>query len=96
MRLRRKHSSGCYIWEEADKEELRDLYFEGYTDEEIAEMMERTPSAVQRMRSLLGLVKKNQPPKRFTLKGVLSEFYPKFYKDKLRKEWEQKHGISRR
>lgn len=85
----KKNSNGSYIWSDADKEKLRDLFHEGYTDEEIAEALGRTPLAVQGMRSLLKLKKAYQPHK-FEPKGVLADYYPKWYLKKLKEQWEQK------
>lgn len=87
----KKNANGSILWSNADKEKLRDLYYEGYNDEEIAEQLGRTATAVQGMRSLLKLPKKRQPEKEF-YKGVMADYYPKWYKDKLKREWEQKYN----
>lgn len=92
----KKNSNGSYIWSNADKEKLRDLYFEGNNDEEIGEQLGRTDKAVSYMRSVLKLPKKRQPEKVFQLKGVMSDFYPEWYKQKLKREWQEKQLTSSR
>lgn len=94
MLQRRKNSNGSYLWSNADKERLRDLYYEGYNDEEIGLRVGRTVKAVCHMRSLLKLPKKKQPDKEFHLKGVMSDFYPEWYKLKLKKEWHDRQLTS--
>lgn len=92
----KKNSNGSYIWSQADKEKLRDLYYEGYNDKEIGEQLGRTDKAVCYMRSILKLPKKRQPEKVFQLKGVMSDFYPEWYKQKLKREWQEKQLTSSR
>lgn len=94
--IQRKNSNGSYIWSNADKEKLRDLYSEGYNDKEIGEQLGRTDKAVCYMRSVLKLPKKKQPEKHFVLKGVLSEYYPDWYIKQLKERWEKEQLTSSR
>lgn len=89
-----KTASNPNIWTRADKEKLRDLFFEGYNDEEIAKKMGRTPKAVCIQRSLLKLPKKRQPPRRFGIHDAMADYYPKWYKDYLIKQWEKEQSMS--
>lgn len=77
------------LWTPAEKERVRDLYNEGYDDEEIAEMIGRTATATMNIRCRLGLKKRRKPSKRFVLKGADSEYYPKFYVEILEKRWRE-------
>ena len=92
----KKNSNGSYIWSQADKEKLRELYYEGYNDEEIGKQLRRTPLAVRYMRYVLKLPKKRQPEKEFKFKGVMSDYYPEWYKEKLKREWQEEQQTSSR
>lgn len=88
----KKNANGSIIWSDADKEKLCDLFHEGYTDEEIGEQLGRTAMAVCRIRHLLRLRIERRPNKIFKPKGVMADYFPKWYKDKLKREWEQKYN----
>lgn len=85
----KKNPNGSFLWSQADKEKLRDLYHEGYTDEEIAIQLGRTRKAVGAMRCALKLKLKSQPEKKFVIKDSMADYYPPWYLKKLKKEWDQ-------
>jgi hypothetical protein len=92
LSLAKNNPNGSRLWEPAEKEKLRDLFFEGYTDDEIAEMLERTPGAVAGMRGLLKLRKSKQGKRDFVLHDAMGEYLPKWYVDLKRKQWNEKYG----
>lgn len=94
--VQRKNNNGSILWSDADKERLRDLYFEGYTDEEIAEQLGRTATAVQGMRSLLKLKKTRQPHKVFRIHDAMADYYPTWYKKHLLQQWKEQQLTSSR
>lgn len=77
------------VWTAAEKEKVKDLFFEGYTDEEIDSRIGRTAKAVGVQRCYLHLHKKRQPPKQFIIHDAMADYYPKWYKEHLKREWEQ-------
>lgn len=79
----KKNPNGSFLWSQVDKEKLRDLYHEGYTDEEIAIQLGRA------MRYALKLKLKSQPEKKFVIKDSMADYYPAWYLKKLKKEWDQ-------
>lgn len=70
-----------------DKNKLRDLYYKGYTNEEIANKLHRSTMSIKVMRSKMRLVDR-RPGNEFVLEGVLSDYYPPFYVEILRERWE--------
>lgn len=77
------------MWTAAQKEKLRDLFFEGYNDEEIGTKIGRTAKAVGVQRCHMQLRKKRQPPKTFIIHDAMADYYPRWYKEYLKEQWEQ-------
>lgn len=90
----KKNNNGSFIWSDADKEKLRDLYHEGYTDEEIAEQIGRTFMAVQSMRCSMKLPKLDQM--RFEINDAMADYYPTWYKKLLKQQWKEQQLTSTR
>lgn len=90
--MKRHNPNGSRLWEPSEKEKLRDLFFEGYTDEEIAEQLHRIVGAVAGMRSLLKLKKNKQGKRDFVLHDAMGDYLPKWYVDLKRRQWNEKYG----
>lgn len=80
------------VWSAAEKEKVKDMFLEGYSDEEIAEQLHRTVGAVVGMRSLLKLKKSKQVKRDFVLHDAMGDYLPKWYVDLKRKQWNEKYG----
>lgn len=77
------------VWTAAEKEKVKDLFYEGYTDEEIGNKIGRTAKAVGVQRCHMRLRKKRQPPKTFCIHDAMADYYPKWYMQHLKREWEK-------
>lgn len=75
------------VWTDAEKEKVKDLFYEGYSDAEIAVKLGRTALAVGIQRHYMKLHKAYQPAKEFRIHDAMADFYPTWYKKKLREEW---------
>lgn len=86
------------VWTDAEKEKVKDLFYEGYSDKEIGERLGRTALAVSMQRHHLRLHKARQPAKVFCIHDPIADYYPSWYKKKLREEWlrEQEQSTSSR
>lgn len=84
-------------WSEEDRNILVQMFHEGKSDEEIAEKLHRSAFAVGRQRCMLKL-KYSTGPKdgKFELQGAISEYFPKWYKELLKKQWKEQRSISTR
>lgn len=91
MRLPKLCNNGTRIWEAKDKEKLKDLYYEGYTDEEIAEVLGRTKKAISRVRAELKLKARSRGNKEFVIHDAMGDYLPKWWKDILKKRWEERY-----
>lgn len=86
------------MWTDAEKEKVKDLFYEGYSDAEIAVKLGRTALAVGIQRHYMKLHKAHQPSKEFRIHDAMADFYPSWYKKQLREEWlrEQEQSTSSR
>lgn len=75
------------MWSLAEKEKVKDLFYEGYSDDEIAKKLGRTPLAVGLQRHYMKLRKAQQPHKEFRIHDAMAEYYPTWYNEKLKREW---------
>jgi hypothetical protein len=82
------------VWTDAEKEKVKDLFYEGYSDAEIAVKLGRTALAVGIQRHHLRLHKAYQPAKEFRIHDAMADFYPSWYKKQLREEWLQQQEQS--
>lgn len=75
------------VWTDAEKEKDKDLFYEGYSDAEIAVKLGRTALAVGIQRHHLKLRKAYQPTKEFRIHDPIADFYPTWYKNYLKEQW---------
>lgn len=85
----KRNFNGSFNWSEEDLQRLRDLYHQGYTDEEIAEKLGRTFLAVQSRRCAMKLPKVRYE-EQFEISDAMEEYFPRWYRKKLEKEWIEK------
>ena len=89
-----RYYNGATTWTASEKEKLRDLYYEGYTDGEIAEQIGRSPKAVCSVRCAMKLPKKMQGDKKFVIKDAMAEYYPTWYRKHLEARWREQYMMS--
>lgn len=77
------------VWSAAEKEKLKDLFREGYSDAEIGAKLGRTEKSVSVKRHHLGLHKAQQPRKEFRIHDAMADYYPKWYKKLLKQRWQE-------
>lgn len=78
-------------WTAKEREKVRDMFYEGYTDAEIAEALKRTEGAVVRQRCMLKLKKTARPRHTFYIHDAMAEYFPKWYKELLFKRWQERY-----
>lgn len=83
-------------WSAAEKEKVKDMFLEGYSDAEIAVKLGRTALAVGIQRHYMKLHKAHQPSKEFVIHDAMAEYYPTWYKRYLREQWKEQQSISSR
>lgn len=84
------------VWSAAEKEKVKDLFHEGYSDAEIAHILGRTAKAVSVERHYLGLHKKKQPQREFRIHDAMADYYPTWYKKHLLQQWKEQQQTSTR
>lgn len=84
-------SPNLRVWTQAEKEKVRDMFFEGYTDAEIGEKIGRTPHAVGLQRCYMGFKKLRQPQRRFEIHDAMADYYPDWYKKQLKEQWNEQY-----
>jgi hypothetical protein len=84
------------VWSAAEKEKVKDMFFEGYSDAEIAHRLGRTTLAVGLQRHDMKLHKARQPHKEFRIHDAMAEFYPAWYKKHLLQQWKEQQQTSTR
>lgn len=84
------------VWTDAEKEKVKDLFHEGYSDAEIAVKLGRTPLAVGLQRHNMKLRKACQPHKEFRIHDAMADYYPTWYKRYLREQWKKQQQTSTR
>lgn len=77
------------VWSAAEKEKVKDMFFEGYSDAEIAHRLGRTTLAVGIQRHYMKLHKARQPHKEFRIHDAMAEFFPTWYKKHLLQQWKE-------
>lgn len=79
------------VWTDEERSIVAEMYGGGCSDEEISARIGRTIKAIERQRSLMGLVKKNSSARRsnFKISSATLEYWPTWYKRYLRKQWEK-------
>lgn len=78
------------MWTPAEKEKVRDLYYEGYSDKEIGAEIKRSEKAVGIERHRQGLKKSRQPGREFVIHDAIKDYYPRWYIKLLKEEWKQR------
>lgn len=84
------------VWSATEKEKVKDLFHEGYSDAEIAVKLGRTPLAVGLQRHNMKLRKAQQPHKEFVIHDAMAEYYPTWYKKLLKQQWQEQQLTSTR
>lgn len=84
------------VWSAAEKEKVKDLFLEGYSDAEIAHILGRTVIAVGLQRHYMKLRKAQQPHKEFAIHDAMAEYYPTWYKKHLLQQWHEQQQTSTR
>lgn len=84
------------VWSAAEKEKVKDMFLEGYSDAEIAQILGRTPLAVGLQRHYMKLRKAQQPHKEFVIHDAMAEYYPTWYKKHLLQQWIEQQLTSTR
>ena len=82
------------VWSAAEKEKVKDMFHEGYSDAEIAVKLGRTPLAVGLQRHYMKLHKAHQPSREFVIHDAMTEYYPTWYKKHLRQQWKEQQQTS--
>lgn len=82
------------VWSEREKEKLRDLFFDGFTDADIGRRLGRTRSAIEQQRCKMRLSKEHQPHKEFHIRDAIAEYYPGWYRRLLKKKWQERYTMS--
>ena len=77
------------VWSAAEKEKVKDMFLEGYSDAEIADKLGRTVIAVGLQRHYMKLRKAQQPHKEFVIHDAMAEHYPTWYKKYLLQQWKK-------
>lgn len=83
------------LWTAAEVEKLKDLFHEGYSDAEIGKRLGRSDNSVAVKRHFLRLHKAHQPRKEFRIHDAMAEYYPTWYKEKLKREWIEQQTSTR-
>ena len=79
------------VWSAAEKEKVKDLFHEGYSDAEIAHILGRTAMAVTLQRHYMKSHKAKQPSREFVIHDAMAEYYPSWYKKQLREQWKERY-----
>lgn len=82
------------VWSAAEKEKVKDMFLEGYSDAEIAHILGRTALAVGLQRHYMKLHKAHQPHKEFVIHDAMADDYPTWYKRYLREQWKEQQLTS--
>lgn len=82
------------LWTAAEVEKLKDLFNEGYSDAEIGEQLGRTGNSVAVKRYYLKLHKAYQPRKEFRIHDAMADYYPTWYKNLLKQQWQEQQLTS--
>lgn len=83
------------LWTAAEREKVKDMFLEGYSDAEIAIKLGRTALAVGLQRHYMKLHKAQQPHKEFVIHDAMAEYYPRWYKRYLREQWAEQQTSAR-
>ena len=83
------------VWSAAEKEKVKDLFHEGYSDAYIAHVLGRTPLAVGLQRHYMKLRKAQQPHKEFVIHDAMADYYPTWYKKHLLQQWKEQQTSTR-
>jgi hypothetical protein len=84
------------VWTDTEKEKVKDLFYEGYSDAEIAVKLGRTALAVGIQRHYMNLHKAHQPSRELVIHDAMAEYYPTWYKRFLREQWKKQQSTSSR
>ena len=90
-----KTPNNIRVWSAAEKEKVKDMFFEGYSDAEIAVKLGRTPLAVGLQRHYMKLHKAHQPHKEFRIHDAMADYYPSWYKKHLLQQWKEQQTSTR-
>lgn len=94
-----QHKRKALPWNDEELAKLRQLFEQGYEDYAIAQEIgnERTEQAVKQKRHQLNLVRVRTiwAKDTFAINDAIAEYYPKWYKEYLYKQWLQQQTSSR-
>ena len=94
-KLRLEKTPHVRLWSATEKEKVKDMFYEGYSDAEIAIKLGRTALAVGSQRHYMKLHKAQQPHKEFVIHDAMAEYYPRWYKKFLREQWQEQQTSTR-
>ena len=89
-----KQSQHLKLWSAAEREKVKDMFFEGYSDAEIGEVLGRTAKSVGLLRYHLRLHKAHQPHKEFRIRAAMADYYHTWYKKLLKHQWIEQQQTS--
>lgn len=95
-RIKLDNTPRVRVWSAAEKEKVKDMFHEGYSDAEIAVKLGRTALAVGIQRHYMNLHKAHQPSREFVIHDAMAEYYPTWYKKFLREQWKKQQLTSSR
>lgn len=95
-RIRLEKTPHVRLWTPAEKETVKDLFYEGYDDAEIGAKLGRSAKAVGLQRYYMRLHKAKQPCKEFHIHSAIADYYPRWYRILLREKWEEEQQTSTR
>lgn len=80
-------------WSAKEKACVRDMYLDGYSDNEIADKLGRSIGSIGQQRHQLGLKRSTQPGKEFKICDAMAEYYPTWYKRLLKQRWQERYSM---
>ena len=85
-------------WSAEERKTVTDMFEDGYSDAQISAKINRTIKAIERQRSLMGLRRKANARNKvkFVIHDATVEFWPAWYKDYLKRQWESREQMSSR
>ena len=89
-----KQSQHLKLWSATEREKVKDMFFEGYSDAEIGEVLGRTAKSVGLQRYHLNLHKAHQPHKEFRIHDAMADYFPTWYKKYLLQQWKEQQQTS--
>lgn len=95
-RIKLEKTPRVRVWSAAEKEKVKDMFLEGYSDAEIAVKLGRTALAVGIQRHYMKLHKAHQPSREFVIHDAMAEYYPTWYKKHLLQQWKEQQLTSSR